>query len=99
LIKTASPRQRTARVASLARRTVDLFRVGGEPDDPAVDQEEKGLMRRQVRTNRPWNKRLSGSNSIGGQPLRSNYHGQIVSGLDAIGKSCFVKTVTQVCVE
>jgi len=78
-------------------RVGDLFGVGREPDDPAMGQEEEGLMRRQARTHRPRNERLSWSNSIGGQPVCGDYHARILSAHAPISKCLFGKAATQVC--
>jgi hypothetical protein len=85
----------------MSRRSVladDLFGVGGEPDDPAMRQEEERLRRRQQGVHRPGNERLSGANPIRGQPLRMDYHGRILSAHAPIGKSLLVNSITEVCI-
>ncbi len=64
----------------------NFFGVSGEPDDPAVGEEDEGAIVRQRRVNSPRNVGLSKTGLIRWEPMRRNDHATILSALTLIGK-------------
>jgi hypothetical protein len=76
----------------------DLFGVGGEPDDPAVSEENQGVIVRQSRSDSPGNIGLPEAWLMRRKPLRHDQHIRILSALALICKCTIVKCVTRMSI-